>query len=311
MPTNLDDQLVVAISSRALFNFEEENAVFSEGDPRPYQRLQLDRLDQPAREGIAFPLVKKLLTFNGADEKKVEVVILSRNDPVSGLRVFKSAEHHGLPISRGVFMRGRSPFPYLNALKADIFLSAHQDDVRMALDAGFPAARVFPTTMEASQAHPEEVRIAFDGDAVLFSDQAEKVYQEGGLTAFESHEKSRSGEPLPPGPLQPFLRALHRLQKNPPRDQKMRIRTALVTARSAPAHDRAIRTLMSWDIEIDEAMFLGGLDKGPFLQVFEPDFFFDDQLAHVQSAAQVAVSTGHVEAGVVNRMIRSRRTEKA
>ena len=307
MPTNLDDQLVVAISSRALFNFEEENAVFDEADPQPYQKLQIDRLEKPAREGIAFQLVKKLLAFNGADEKKVEVVILSRNDPVSGLRVFRSAEHHKLPITRGVFMRGRSPFPYLNALKADIFLSAHGEDVRMALDAGFPAARVFPSTIEASQLHPEEVRIAFDGDAVLFSDQAEKVYQEGGIAAFESHERARAGEPLPPGPLQPFLRALHRLQKNPPRDQHMRIRTALVTSRSAPAHDRAVRTLMSWDIEVDEAMFLGGLEKGPFLQVFEPDFYFDDQLTHVQSAARAAVSSGHVESGVVNRMIRPRR----
>ncbi|MCW5621186.1 MAG: 5'-nucleotidase [Burkholderiales bacterium] len=311
MPTNLDDQLVVAISSRALFNFEEENAVFTEGDPLPYKKLQLDRLDQPAREGIAFQLVKKLLAFNGVDEKKVEVVILSRNDPVSGLRVFKSAEHHNLPITRGVFMQGRSPFPYLNALKADIFLSAHQDDVRVALDAGFPAARVYPASVEASQAHPDEVRIAFDGDAVLFSDQAERVFQEGGISAFEAHETSRATEPLPPGPLQPFLRALHRLQRNPPRDQRMRIRTALVTSRSAPAHDRAIRTLMSWDIEVDEAMFLGGLEKGPFLHVFEPDFYFDDQLAHVQSAAQVSVSSGHVEGGIVNRMIRSRRTEKA
>lgn len=311
MPTNLDDQLVVAISSRALFNFEEENAVFTEGDPLPYKKLQLDRLDQPAREGIAFQLVKKLLAFNGVDEKKVEVVILSRNDPVSGLRVFKSAEHHNLPITRGVFMQGRSPFPYLTALKADIFLSAHQDDVRVALDAGFPAARVYPASIEASQAHPDEVRIAFDGDAVLFSDQAERVFQEGGISAFEAHETSRATEPLPPGPLQPFLRALHRLQRNPPRDQRMRIRTALVTSRSAPAHDRAIRTLMSWDIEVDEAMFLGGLEKGPFLHVFEPDFYFDDQLAHVQSAAQVSVSSGHVEGGIVNRMIRSRRTEKA
>ncbi len=311
MATNLDDQLVVAISSRALFNFEEENAVFTEGDPLPYKKLQLDRLDQPAREGIAFQLVKKLLAFNGVDEKKVEVVILSRNDPVSGLRVFKSAEAHHLPITRGVFMQGRSPFPYLNALKADIFLSAHQDDVRMALDAGFPAARVYPASIEASQAHPEEVRIAFDGDAVLFSDQAERVFQEEGISAFEAHETSRAAEPLPPGPLQPFLRALHRLQRNPPRDQRMRIRTALVTSRSAPAHDRAVRTLMNWDIEVDEAMFLGGLEKGPFLRVFEPDFYFDDQLAHVQSAAQLSVSSGHVEGGIVNRMIRSRRTEKA
>ena len=310
MPTTLDDKLVVAISSRALFNFEEENAVFDEGDPTPYQKLQIDRLDRPAKEGIAFQLVKKLLAFNTAQEQKVEVVILSRNDPVSGLRVFKSAEHHHLPITRGVFLRGRSPFGYLSALKTDIFLSAHQEDVGMALAAGLPAARVFPQSIEASQAHPDEVRIAFDGDAVIFSDESEIVYQEQGLAAFEAHERSRSGEPLPPGPLQPFLRALHRLQKNPPRDQRMRIRTALVTARSAPAHDRAIRTLMSWNIEVDEAMFLGGLEKGPFLQVFEPDFYFDDQLTHVQSAVKAAVSTGHVEAGVVNRMIRSRRPEK-
>lgn len=311
MPPHLDDKLVVAISSRALFDFEEENAVFKESDPQPYQKLQLERLDRPAAEGVAFKLVKKLLGFNGLDEQKVEVVILSRNDPVTGLRVFKSAEHHKLPITRGVFSRGRSPFGYLNVLNADLFLSANNEDVRLALEAGFPAARVYARAPDAGDPHPDEVRIAFDGDAVLFSDQAEKVYQEAGLAAFESHEKSRSGEPLPPGPLQPFLRALHRLQKNPPRDQKMRIRTALVTARSAPAHDRAIRTLMSWDIEIDEAMFLGGLDKGPFLQVFEPDFYFDDQITHVQSAQQVPVSTGHVEAGVVNRMIRSRRTEKA
>jgi 5'-nucleotidase len=308
MPTNLDDKLVVAISSRALFNFEEENAAFKDGDPLPYQKLQLARLDQPATEGIAFHLVKKLLAFNSQQEQKVEVVILSRNDPVSGLRVFKSAEHHKLPITRGVFLRGRTPFGYLQPLKADIFLSAHDEDVRLALEAGFPAARVYFKTREASHAHPEEVRIAFDGDAVLFSDQAEKVYQDGGLTAFETHERNHAGEPLPPGPLQPFLRALHRLQKNPPKDQRMRIRTALVTARSAPAHDRAIRTLMSWDIEVDEAMFLGGLEKGPFLQIFEPDFYFDDQITHVQSAP-ATVSAGHVDSGVVNKMIRSRRTE--
>jgi 5'-nucleotidase len=297
MPTNLDDQLVVAISSRALFNFEEENAVFSEGDPRPYQKLQLDRLDQPAREGIAFPLVKKLLAFNGSDQKKVEVVILSRNDPVSGLRVFKSAEHHNLPITRGVFMRGRSPFPYLTALKADIFLSAHQDDVRVALDAGFPAARVYPTTIEASQAHPQEVRIAFDGDAVLFSDEAERVYQAQGLSAFQEHEASKAALPLEGGPFKPLLEALHRLQSEG--TPLMRVRTALVTARSAPAHERAIRTLMNWNIEVDEAMFLGGLPKGEFLREFEPDFFFDDQTGHIESAS-LHVPAGHVASGISN-----------
>lgn len=300
MPPNLADKLIVALSSRALFDFEEENAVFKENDPAPYQKLQLERLDRPAEEGVAFKLVKKLLGFNTATEQKVEVVILSRNDPVTGLRVFKSAEHHKLPITRGVFSRGRSPFGYLNVLNADLFLSANNEDVKLALEAGFPAARVYARAPNAGDSHPEEVRIAFDGDAVLFSDQAERVYQSGGLKAFEEHERARAAEPLPPGPLQPFLRALHVLQKNPPRDQRMRIRTALVTSRSAPAHDRAVRTLMSWDIEVDEAMFLGGLEKGPFLQVFEPDFYFDDQMTHLKSAAQSGAPSGHVDAGVIN-----------
>jgi 5'-nucleotidase len=300
MPANLDDKLIVALSSRALFDFEEENAVFKESDPVPYQKLQLERLDRPAGEGVAFKLVKKLLAFNSGAEQKVEVVILSRNDPVTGLRVFKSAEHHKLPITRGVFSRGRSPFGYLTVLNADLFLSANNEDVKRALEAGFPAARVYSRARDAGDSHPDEVRIAFDGDAVLFSDQAERVFQAGGLQAFEEHERSRAGEPLPPGPLQPFLRALHTLQKNPPREQRMRIRTALVTSRSVPAHDRAIRTLMSWDIEVDEAMFLGGLDKGPFLQVFEPDFFFDDQMTHLKSAVQAGAPSAHVDAGVMN-----------
>lgn len=306
MPANLDNQLVVALSSRALFDFEEENAVFDSTDPRSYQRLQFSRLDRPAEQGAAFTLVRKLLAFNTATERKVEVVILSRNDPVTGLRVFKSAEHHKLPITRGVFLRGRSPYGYLVPLKADLFLSANPEDVRLALESGFPAARVYAKPPETPESHPDEVRIAFDGDAVLFSDQAERVYQEGGLPAFEEHERSRAEEPLPAGPLQPFLRALHSLQKSSPRGSPMRIRTALVTARSAPAHDRAIRTLLSWDIEVDEAMFLGGLEKGPFLRVFEPDFYFDDQLTHVHSASQ-ACASGHVDAGIVNLMALSQK----
>jgi 5'-nucleotidase len=299
VPASLDDKLVVALSSRALFDFEEENAEFDENDPRSYERLQLSRLNQPAAQGAAFKLVKKLLAFNTPAAHKVEVVILSRNDPVTGLRVFKSAEHHNLPITRGVFLRGRPPYGYLRPLKADLFLSANPDDVRRALETGFPAARVYAKPPDAAESHAHEVRIAFDGDAVLFSDEAERVYQERGLPAFEEHERTRAGEPLPPGPMQPFLRALHALQKNPPPDSAMRIRTALVTARSAPAHDRAVRTLMSWDIEVDEAMFLGGLEKAPFLRVFEPDFYIDDQLAHVQSAAAAAPS-GHVDSGIVN-----------
>jgi len=297
MPISLAGQLVVAISSRALFDFEEENRVFEASDDRAYMRLQLERVDDPAKPGVAFSLVNKLLAFNAVDAPHVEVVILSRNDPVSGMRVFRSAKHYGLPVQRGVFTRGQSPWRYLRPLAANLFLSTNEADVRSALAAGVPAARVYPQSARASSAHPHEVRIAFDGDAVLFSDEAEQVFQREGLDAFQAHELTRAQTPLAAGPFKPLLEALHRLQKEPSRE--MRIRTALVTARSAPAHERAVRTLMGWNIEVDEAMFLGGLPKGEFLREFEPDFFFDDQTGHVENAL-AHVPAGHVAAGVSN-----------
>ena len=297
MGVSLDGQLVVAISSRALFDFEEENRFFEQSDDRTYMKLQLERLEIPAKPGVAFSLVKKLLAFNHGEAPQVEVVILSRNDPVSGMRVFRSAQHYGLPIQRGSFTRGQPPWRYLKPLNANLFLSAHLSDVRAALDAGVPAAQVYPHSAHASEAHPHEVRIAFDGDAVLFSDEAEQVFAAQGLSAFQAHERDKAALPLSAGPFKPLLAALHRLQRAG--TPSMRIRTALVTARSAPAHERAIRTLMDWDIEVDEAMFLGGLDKGAFLREFEPDFFFDDQTGHIESAAQ-HVPAGHVVSGVKN-----------
>lgn len=300
MPATLEGQLVVAISSRALFDFEEENRVFEAGDDSAYMQLQLQRIDRPARPGVAFSLVNKLLAFNTparGDGPRVEVVILSRNDPVSGLRVFRSAQHYGLLVQRGVFTRGQPPWRYLRPLAAHLFLSTNEADVRQALAAGVPAARVYPESARASAAHPDEVRIAFDGDAVLFSDEAERVFQSEGLEAFQSHERDRAGTPLSPGPFKPLLEALHRLQREPAAG--MKLRTALVTARSAPAHERAIRTLMQWQVDVDEAMFLGGLAKGAFLREFEPDFFFDDQTGHILNAA-AHVPAGHVAAGVSN-----------
>lgn len=297
MGLTLDGKLVVAISSRALFDFEEENELFEKTDDRAYMQLQRDRLDIPAKPGVAFSLVQKLLAFNETPSQRVEVVILSRNDPVSGLRVMKSAQHYNLPIIRCTFTRGEAPWRYLKPLHANLFLSTHLSDVRAALEAGVPAAQVYPHSAHASVAHPNEVRIAFDGDAVLFSDEAERVYQSGGLSAFQKHEQDNVALPLPDGPFKPLLVALHRMQQA--EIPHMRIRTALVTARSAPAHERAIRTLMDWNIEIDEAMFLGGLDKGEFLREFEPDFFFDDQTGHIESAAR-HVPSGHVASGVRN-----------
>ena len=297
MAVSLDGQLVVAISSRALFDFEEENLVFEQSDDRAYMKLQLERLEEPAKPGVAFSLVKKLLAFNDATTQRVEVVILSRNDPVSGMRVFRSAQHYGLSIQRGSFTRGQSPWRYLKPLNANLFLSTHLSDVRAALDAGVPAAQVYPHSAHASEAHPHEVRIAFDGDAVLFSDEAERVFQAQGLSAFQAHEHAKASQPLLAGPFKPLLAALHRLQQEG--TPAIRVRTALVTARSAPAHERAIRTLMQWNIEVDEAMFLGGLPKGEFLKEFEPDFFFDDQTGHIESAAQ-HVPAGHVASGISN-----------
>ena len=297
MSISLQDKLVVAISSRALFDFEEENRVFESGDAAGYMQLQLQRLDAPAKPGIAFSLIQKLLAFNDTAQQRVEVVVLSRNDPVSGMRVFRSAKAHAIQLQRGVFTQGRSPFGYLRPLRAHLFLSANEEDVRQALQAGFPAARVLTESVLAGANFPNEVRIAFDGDAVLFSDEAEQVFQSRGLEAFQEHETSKATQPLPGGPFKPLLAALHRLQQagNP----QMRIRTALVTARSAPAHERAIRTLMEWKIHVDEAMFLGGLPKGEFLREFEPDFFFDDQTRHVSHAA-LHVPAGHVAAGIAN-----------
>lgn len=299
MSFSLAGKLVVAISSRALFDFEEENRLFESTDDSAYMKLQLERLSLPAKAGVAFPLVQKLLKFNHDGQSNVEVVILSRNDPVSGLRVFRSAEHAGLKLERGVFTRGRPPYHYLRSLQANLFLSANEDDVRETLLAGFPAAMVYPESFKRAESHPNEIRIAFDGDAVLFSDEAEQIFQAKGLDAFVEHESSKAQIPLPPGPFKPLLESLHQLQKNA-KSSTMRIRTALVTARSAPAHERAIRTLMSWGIEIDEAMFLGGLTKKDFLKEFEPDFFFDDQTGHCEKASEVT-PTGRVVSGISNK----------
>jgi 5'-nucleotidase len=299
MPYSVDGKLVVAISSRALFDFEEENRVFEADGEAAYIALQYARLDVQARAGVAFPLVKKLLGFNTPKAQRVEVVVLSKNDPVSGLRVFRSAKQAGLHIERGVFTRGRSPYRYLDALSANLFLSTNESDVMGALEAQCPAARVYPESAQAASRHADELRIAFDGDAVLFSDEAERVYQRDGLEAFTRHETMHALQPLPPGPFKPLLEALHRLQAAAGTDVPLKVRTALVTARSAPAHERAIRTLMEWTVAVDELMFLGGLDKAAFLKAFEPDFYFDDQRGHVDSA-RLHVAAGHVPFGVAN-----------
>lgn len=291
--------LLIAVSSRALFSLEAENEVFDRDDDTEYMQLQYSKLDDPASPGIAFRLVQKLLRLNDQSTKRVEVVLLSRNDPISGLRIFNSCKSHKLSIERGIFTRGRSPFGYARSFGAKLFLSAEPSDVRGALAFGVPAAQIRPRPFTGEDSHPDEIRIAFDGDGVLFSDQAEAVYQSSNLDGFHSHEVARASEPLPRGPFQPLLEAIHQLKAMQSKSSPMRIRIGLFTARSAPAHERAIRTLMNWDIRLDEVAFLGSATKAPFLQDFDPEFFFDDSLRHITPAADL-MAAGHVPYGVNN-----------
>jgi 5'-nucleotidase len=300
MPATFDGKLVVAISSRALFDLEESNRVFEQSGIAAYFAYQRAHEEDVLAPGIAFPLVRKLLALNmrAPVHARVEVILLSRNTADTGLRVFNSIRHHGLDISRAAFTGGESTHPYVPAFGAHLFLSANPEDVSRALGAGYAAATIFPGSMGSGNADDDQLRIAFDGDAVLFSDEAERIYKRDGLDAFTESESAAAKEPLTGGPFKNFLAALHRIQSEYPLDASP-IRTALVTARGAPAHERVIRTLRAWNIRIDEALFLGGLEKGAFLKTFGADIFFDDQRVHVDSAKE-HVATGHVPFGVAN-----------
>ncbi len=301
MPVTFDGKLVVAISSRALFDLEASNRVFEEEGVEAYHRYQLARENEILAPGIALPLVQKLLALNALApaRARVEVILLSRNTAETGLRIMNSIQHYGFDITRAAFTGGESTFPYVPAFDAHLFLSANGEDVRRALDAGHAAAQILPANVGQNVVQTDELRIAFDGDAVLFSDEAERVYKKDGLDAFTASEVVAAKEPLSGGPFKNFLAALHRIQSEYPADEAP-LRTALVTARSAPAHERVVRTLRAWGIRIDEALFLGGLDKGPFLKAFGADIFFDDQHRHVESARKYVAAAGHVPFGVAN-----------
>lgn len=295
--------LVVAISSRALFDLDASHQVFEQEGVDAYCDYQIEHEDETLQPGVAFALVQKLLGLNQLfnDRVKVEVLLLSRNSADTGLRVFNSIEHYGLSITRAAFTGGQSPFEYASVLGADLFLSADAEDVGKALSSGMAAATIGPPgNREGVEQHTDagQLRIAFDGDAVLFSDEAERVFRKEGLEAFEASEKAAAKQPLSGGPFRRFLEVLHEMQSLA-EEGTSPIRTALVTARGAPAHERVIRTLRAWGIRIDEALFLGGMDKGDFLRAFGADIFFDDQTHHVESAGQY-VPAGHVPHGVAN-----------
>ena len=295
---NDPQRFVVAISSRALFDLAESHRLFESAGLDAYRRFQMAHETELLEPGIAFQLVQKLLRLNGlsASAPRVEVILLSRNSSDTGLRIFNAIEHYGLDIVRAAFTNGSPTWPYVQPFGADLFLSSNADDVQNALHAGVAAATILSGTATAST--QDQLRIAFDGDAVLFGDESERISREHGLAAFSRNEAEHAEVPLSGGPFRGFLDALQRLQAAFPIEHSP-IRTALVTARSAPAHKRVILTLREWGVRVDEAMFLGGRDKGPFLQAFGADIFFDDQQQNCDDAS-AHVATGHVPHGVAN-----------
>ncbi len=306
MGFNIEQKFVVAVASSALFDLNESDRVFRDLGEQAYRHYQREHENDVLPPGVAFPLIKRLLRINGpkAEDRLVEVVLLSRNDPDTGLRVFKAIQHYDLPITRAVFTAGRNPHLYMDSFGATLFLSGNDEDVRAAIAQGFPAGCVYPTSYIDDE-EDRELRIAFDFDGIIADDSAERVYQEGKLDSFLAHEVQKKEEPLSAGPLFRFLQGISRLQALD-RAKLQRepaavptIRVAIATARSAPAHERVVATLRSLDIRIDEAFFLGGIEKGRVLRIFKPHIFFDDQVGHIEGVAEFAPSV-HVPFGVTN-----------
>ena len=299
MQISPDKPLTVAISSTVLFDLSTSNDIYEDQGLEAYRRYQIAQEDTVLTPGEGFYLAEKLLNINKLLGKpKVEIILLSRNSADTGLRVFNSIKAHGLDITRAAFSGGQSPYRYINAFNCDLFLSSNAEDVRQALNQNVAAATLMGRNKTQPGAEHEVLKLAFDGDSVLFSDEAEMVYQTQGLEAFSESELNQANRELGGGPFKAFLGALHRLQNEFPQGESP-IRTALVTARGAPAHERVIRTLRAWDIRLDESLFLGGMDKTEFLRAFEADIFFDDHAAHCERAAD-HIPTGHVPHGIVN-----------
>lgn len=304
----IDDKLVIAVSSSALFDLSDSHQVFLQQGMEEYRRHQEAHLDQAFPRGVAFSFIRRFLHINQvfAQQQPVEVVLLSRNSPETGLRIFRSIEHYGLDITRAAFMGGSSPHSYLAAFNASLFLSANEQDVRNAIDAGLPAGVVLPSMAEDAR-EDYELRVAFDFDGVVADDEAETVYKTNDLPEFQAHEQAKRDIPHNPGPLADLFRGLAHLQalenakaETEEHYQKL-IKVAIVTARNAPAHERVITTLKSWGVTLDEAFFLGGMEKARVLNVLQPHLFFDDQRHHLRSSSASNIPMVHVPFGISNR----------
>ncbi len=290
MAYELENKLVIGVSSRALFDLEEENELFQKEGLKSYAEYQIAHEKDILKPGTAFPLVKALQNLNKDGENLTEIIVMSKNSADTSLRIFNSIEYYGLNITRAALVGGKSIAPYLSSFKTDLFLLADRNDVQEAINANMAAGIIcnsnFPIDANRDM---KQIRIAFDGDAVIFSDEAEKIYQEKGLEAFCKHEKENAEKPLPEGPFAKLLKTISLVQESFSENESP-IRTALVTARNAPSHERVIRTLRAWNVRIDEAFFLGGVTKSDILKSFGANIFFDDQKTHLQKAAKVVPS---------------------
>ena len=305
---DLERALVIGVASSALFDLRESDAVFREQGEERYREYQREHLDDVLEPGVAFPFIRRLLDLNDLSDRErlVEVVILSRNDPETGMRVMRSVAHHGLDITRAIFMQGRAPYRFMKPLRMSLFLSANEDDVREAIDMGFAAGHV------VGRAQPDDgdtdLRIAFDFDGVLADDSAERVFQSEGLDGYQESESALAEVPLSRGPMADFLEKINRIQGieeskslDDPSGYRRRVHVAVVTARSAPAHERAINSIGQWGLRVNDAFFLGGIDKGPILEVLRPHIFFDDQRRHVEGAS-LSTPSVHIPFGEINRV---------
>lgn len=307
MPYQIESKFVIAVASSALFDLKDSDKVFRERGEESYREYQRVHEDDVLEPGVVFPLITRILNVNSEsdqEESTVEVILLSKNDPDTGLRVFKSIEHYQLPISRAVFVAGNNPFNYMKAFNASLFLSGNPEDVKEAVEHGYPAGCIYPSDFIDDE-NDEELRLAFDFDGVIADDSAETAFQRGELSLFHDHEKEKAGIPLPAGPLLQFFTEISNLQKREiEKSQKdssyqPKIRIAIVTSRNAPAHERVIATLRERNIRVDEAFFLGGIDKARILKIFRPHIFFDDQVGHIEDTARIVPSV-HVPFGVAN-----------
>jgi 5'-nucleotidase len=303
----IHNKLVIGIASSALFDLSASHRVYEESGEEEYRKYQEANIDTILGKGVAFPFIRRFLNINKhfPGQMPVEVVLLSRNSPETGLRVMKSIAHYGLDISRAAFVTGKSPYTYLPAFNTSLFLSANAADVRSALANNYPAGLVLPSLIEDDE-DDMELRVAFDFDGVIADDESETVYKRNNdVLEFHAHETARVAIPHRPGPLADLFRKLHVMQRYESallrRDPgyKRVLSIAIVTARSAPSHERVVTTLKDWGVSANETFFLGGMDKARVLSILKPHIFFDDQLSHLKSEGGT-IPMVHVPFGVAN-----------